>query len=161
MQSIDANEAIRRLKEPLRFEFGGKEKDFEEYVFENICDICENLHLPKIVVSERQRVITLEDIQIRIDIILRHSDDSITIVEVKKINSKNPQSGHYAQVCAIGQLLLYKTVVKAFTGCEEIRLLLIDNKIYYRTRCAFIEEKLPITLMEIQQGEVFIPYFGW
>ncbi len=148
------------LKEPLRHEFVGNEKDFEGMIYDNLRDICKELGLPEILVAERQKIVKLDDIQIRMDIIVRHVDDTITIFEVKKVNSKNPQCAGYAQVNAIGQLLLYKYVVGVSTGCD-VRLVLVDNKIYFRTRCVFAEEKLPITLMEIQRDRVFIPYFGW
>ena len=157
---IDTETAVKMLREPLRYEFIGKETDFEENIFENLSEIIKNLGLPDIQTAERQKTIALSDIQIRMDIVVRHVDDTITIFEVKKVNSKNPQSGPYLQMGAIGQLLLYKTVVKAFTGCE-VRLVLIDNKIFYRTRCAFLEEELPITLIEIQGNRMFVPYIGW
>ena len=157
---IDTETAVKMLREPLRYEFIGKETDFEENIFENLSEIIKNLGLPDIQTAERQKTIALSDIQIRMDIVVRHVDDTITIFEVKKVNSKNPQSGPYLQMGAIGQLLLYKTVVKAFTGCE-VRLVLIDNKIFYRTRCAFREEELPITLIEIQGNRMFVPYIGW
>ena len=158
--TIDADAAIDMLKEPLRFEFVRKECDFEKCIVDDIAEIVKNLGLPDIQVVERQKTVTLSDIQIRMDIIVRHVDDTITIFEVKKVNSKNPQSSPYWQMGAIGQLLLYKSVVKAFTGCE-VRLVLVDNKIFYRTRCAFLEEKLPITLVEIQKDRMFVPYVGW
>lgn len=157
---IDTETAVKMLREPLRYEFIGKETDFEENIFENLSEIVKNLGLPDVQTAERQKTIALSDIQIRMDIVVRHVDDTITIFEVKKVNSKNPQSGPYLQMGAIGQLLLYKTVVKAFTGCE-VRLILIDNKIFYRTRCAFFEEELPITLVEIQGDRMFVPYIGW
>ena len=160
MQIISVEDSVKILKEPLRYEYIGSEKDFEGMIYDNIREICAGLGLPEIIAVERQKSVKLDDIQIRMDIIVRHTDDTITIFEVKKVNSKNPQCAHYAQVNAIGQLLLYKFVVGMSTGCD-VRLVLVDNKIYFRTRCVFAEEKLPITLMEVQRNRVFIPYFGW
>ena len=61
---------------------------------------------------------------------------------------------------AVGQLLLYGNVLEAIIDAP-VRLALIDNKIYYRTYCAFIGNKLPITLIEYQNDRLFIPYNGW
>ena len=44
---------------------------------------------------------------------------------------------------------------------KAVRLALIDNKIYYRTFCAFLGYKLPITLIDFQKDRLFIPYLGW
>lgn len=93
--TINVDTAIDMLKEPLRFEFVGKECDFEKCIVDDIAEIVKNLGLPDIQVVERQKTVTLSDIQIRMDIIVRHVDDTITIFEVKKVNSKNPQSGPY------------------------------------------------------------------
>ncbi len=44
---------------------------------------------------------------------------------------------------------------------ELVRAALIDNKIHYRTYCAFVGNKLPITLIDFQKDRVFVPYNGW
>lgn len=61
---------------------------------------------------------------------------------------------------AVGQLLLYGNVLSEIIH-SKVRLALIDNKIYYRTFCAFLNNHLPITLLDFQKDRLFVPYNGW
>jgi hypothetical protein len=151
---------VQELKTPLRHEFIGKEKDFEDYIYENMDEICEGLGLPGIFLKDRQRMIHCGNFQIKPDILVRHTDETMTIFEVKKANEKYPSTGTFNQVQAIGQLLLYRNVVESIIHAP-VRLALIDNKIYYRTFCAFLGNELPITLIELQNDRIFVPYNAW
>lgn len=151
---------IDELKSPIRYLCKGKEKDFEDNVMDNIDLICDCLGLPPIKAIERQRRLHYEEFDIQPDIMVRHTDDTLTVFEVKKASAKYPQTGTYNQMAAIGQLLLYKTMLKVKINAP-VRLALIDNKIYYRTFLAFTEHKLPITLIELQKDRLFVPYNGW
>lgn len=151
---------IDELKSPARYVCEGKEKDFEDNVVDNIDLICNCLNLPPIKFIDRQHRIDCGEFDIQPDIMVRHTDDTMTVFEVKKASAKYPQTGTYNQMAAIGQLLLYKTVLKAKINAP-VRLALIDNKIYYRTFLAFTEHKLPITLVELQKDRLFVPYNGW
>ena len=157
---MSVEDIVEELKKPCLYEFQGNEKEFEENIFINIDQICEALALPQIVAIERQKCIQLDSFQCIPDIIVRHSDGTITVFEVKKINRKNPWTGTSNQMNAVGQLLLYGNVIETITKVP-VRLVLIDNKIYYRTYCAFVGHKLPITLVDFQQDRVFVPYCGW
>lgn len=154
------SELKTELKKPLEYEFIGKEKDFEDHIFENIDEICEGLGLPAIISKDRQRMIHCEGFQIKPDILVRHIDGTMTVFEVKKANEKHPCVAPTNQMQAIGQLLLYRNVIQAIIAAP-VRLALIDNKIYYRTYCAFLGNNLPITLIELQNDRIFVPYNGW
>lgn len=153
-------EALDEMQRPLRYEFIGNEKEFEESIFANIEEICAGMNLPQIVAKDRQRLFTLHGFHVKPDILVRHNDGSMTIFEVKKANEKYPATGTSNQMNAVGQLLLYGNVMQSIINAP-VRLALIDNKIYFRTYCAFIGNKLPITLVEYQFDRVFIPYCGW
>lgn len=151
---------IEELKSPLRFEFIGNEKEFEDDIFENIEEICEGMHLPKVIAKGRQRMFSVDGFFIKPDIIVRHIDGTMTIFEVKKASLKYPSTGTVNQMNAVGQLLLYGNVMQSIIQ-SPVRLALIDNKLYYRTFCAFAGNNLPITLMEYQNGRIFVPYNAW
>ena len=157
---MTTEETIRELKESVRREFIGSEKDFEDVIFENMDEICGCLGLPKIKAKERQRLINVDHFHIKPDILVRHEDGTMTVFEVKKANEKYPSTGTSNQMNAVGQLLLYRTVIEAIIKAP-VRLALIDNKIYYRTFCAFKGNDLPITLIDYQDDRLFVPYWGW
>lgn len=158
---ITFEEGMAELCRPIIHEFGGNEKEFEKMVVMNMDQICQHLNLPPIKAVETQRRIKCDNFAIKPDIIVKHTDKTITVFEVKKRSEKYPLTGTSNQMNAIGQLLLYQTVLQAVTHATDIRMALIDNKIYYRTYCAFMNYKLPITLMEIQKDRLFVPYNGW
>lgn len=155
MQSIS-----EEMRKPLRYEFIGNEKAFEDHIFGNIEEVCAGLGLPAIIAKDRQRMIHCDNFQIKPDIMVRHIDGTMTVFEVKKANEKHPATAPANQMQAIGQLLLYQNVIQAKIEAP-VRLALIDNKIYYRTYCAFIGNNLPITLIELQNDRIFVPYNGW
>ena len=157
---MDAKEIHEEVKKPLQYLFIGKEKEFEDYIFENIEEICEGLGLPEITIKDRQRMIHCGDFQIKPDILVRHIDGTMTVFEVKKANEKYPCVAPTNQMQAIGQLLLYRNVIETIIDAP-VRLALIDNKIYYRTLCAFVGNNLPITLIELQNDRIFVPYNVW
>lgn len=157
---IDLKVAIELLKEPVRFEHVGREKEFEDTVLENIEEICECLGLPAIESIHRQKQIRIDGFQVIIDIAVRHIDQTATIFEVKKYNNREPATGTYQQMQAIGQLMLYQNVFEAVTGGKP-RLVLIDNKIFYRTALSFNGNNLPIALVELQNNRLFVPYRPW
>lgn len=151
---------IEELRKPIIHEFGGNEKAFEEMVVLNMDQICQHLNLPPIKAIQTQRRIKCDNFTIKPDILVKHIDGTTTVFEVKKPSEKYPLTGTSNQMNAIGQLLLYQTVLQAVSH-STVRMALIDNKIYYRTYCAFMNHKLPITLMEIQKDRLFVPYNGW
>lgn len=153
-------ELLAELNKPVLHECVGNEKILEDNVFENIDLICQKLSLPEIYAVDRQRRVDAGGFSVKPDIIVRHIDGSFTIFEVKKANSKYPGTGPSNQMNAVGQLLLYGNVFESVFH-ENIRLALIDNKIYYRTYCAFVGNNLPITLIDFQKDRLFIPYNGW
>lgn len=154
---MENHNIIEKLREPIKHEFIGGEKEFEENVLANIKEICEGLNLPEIKYTKSQQKIVLKNNQIIIDILVTHIDDSASIFEVKKAPKKHPSTGTSSQVNAIGQLLLYRNVFKIQTGITP-RLFLIDNKIYERTYWVYLENELPVTLVQLQKDEVFAPY---
>jgi len=148
------------LKEPIRWEFDGSEKEFEDNVAEHIEEICLHLDLPAIESIYRQRQIRMNGFQVIMDIVVRHLDQTATIFEVKKANSKHPSTGTFNQMQGIGQLLLYQNAFEMVTGGKP-RLVLIDNKIYERTLWSFVNNELPITLVDFQKDRLFVPYRAW
>ena len=157
---ITEKEKISEMKKPLRYKFIGNEKIFEDYIYENIDEMCDGLGLARIRAKDRQRMIHFENFQIKPDILIRHDDETMTVFEIKKANEKYPATGTFHQMNAIGQLLLYQNVLQAKINAP-VRMALIDNKIYYRTYYAFHSHKLPITLIELQNDRIFVPYNGW
>ena len=160
MCTVGGERKCAELKTPMQYEFIGDEKAFEGYIFENIDEICAGLKLPPVIAKDRQRLIKCDDFQIKPDILVRHIDGTMTVFEVKKANEKYPSTAPFNQMQAIGQLLLYQNVLQAKI-LQPVRLALIDNKIYYRTYCAFVGNKLPITLLELQNDRIFVPYNAW
>lgn len=148
------------LQEDVRYELIGKEKEFEDNVKLHLVDICECLGLPEIESVHQQKQIRTEGMQIILDLVVRHVDQTATIFEVKKYNNNEPHTGTNNQMQAVGQLLLYQNLFELKTGGKP-RLVLIDNKIFYRTVMAFMGNNLPITLVELQKDRLFIPYKAW
>ena len=148
---------LQALRENVLWEFDGNEKDFEANIIENLDQIIELLGLPEIKAVGRQKQIRFHGGQIIIDIVIRHIDGSATIIEVKKLNKKNKWVSPFAQMQAIGQLLLYQNIFEAKTNVKP-RLILIDNKIHERTCLAFMNNNLPITLIDFQKDRIFVPY---
>jgi hypothetical protein len=156
----DVDTLIDRLKEPIKWVFEGSEKEFENNVIEHLNEICNFLDLPPIESVHRQRQIRCDGFQIIMDIVVRHTDLTATIFEVKKGNNKHPSTGTFNQMQGIGQLLLYQNIFELTTGGKP-RLVLIDNKIHERTLWAFSNNNLPITLVDFQKDRVFVPYKAW
>lgn len=157
LTALENDRRMELIKEPIIHEFDGSEKEFEEYVKECLPEIFEMVGLPKIKIIEQQHFIKTSGFQIKIDLFVVHEDNSLSVIEVKCPNRKHPANAPSEQCKAIGQVLLYQSVVKASYG-KEPRLFLIDNKIHMRTLYVFNEIKLPISLIEIQKDRVFIPY---
>lgn len=155
--NLNKEERDRLLKEPLRWELQGKEKEFEENIMTNLDLIIECMGLPDIEVMEQQKVISFEGNRVILDILVHHKDGSATIFEVKKGNNEHPATATSNQMNAVGQLFLYRNVVAEKVG-QVPRLVLIDNKIFNRTMKAFAYSDIPITLMELQKDRLFIPY---
>ena len=149
-------DAINLLNEPLKWEFKGNEKEFESYIIDNLDDIVDCLGLSKVAEVHRQKQFRFPSGQIIVDILIVHKDRTLTVFEVKKPNENNNWTSPHAQMQAVGQLLLYKTIIKE--AFAEPRLVLIDNKIHSRTVLAFTEGRLPITLVELQNDRLFIPF---
>ncbi|WP_156897380.1 hypothetical protein [Alkalicoccus chagannorensis] len=145
------------LKQPIQSDFLGNEKAFEAHLVEHLEEINDMLNLSKITAIGQQKQIRFQGSQIIMDILTRHEDGSATIYEVKKPNSKNAHTSPFAQMSAIGQLLLYQNVFQHKTSTKP-RLVLADNKIHLRTFMAFEGNDLPITLLEFQKNQIFIPY---
>lgn len=159
-ENISNKRLIEELKRPVMHECVGKEKDFEENVLANIDLICDCLNLPDIKAVDGQKMISAGGFFIKPDIMVRHIDGTMTVFEVKKANEKHPSTGTSNQMNAVGQLLLYGNVLSEIID-NKVRLALIDNKIYYRTFCAFLNNHLPITLLDFQKDRLFVPYNGW
>lgn len=158
--TISQEEKLQILNEEPQYEFMGNEAMFEQNVVDNLDQICEAMNLAPIKQIFRQERIVIDKFHARPDIIIRHEDETRTIIEVKKVNNKYPSTGTSNQMNAIGQLLLYGNVFRAKSGIEA-RLMLIDCKIFYRTYCAFLNYNLPIALVEFQKDRLFVPYNGW
>jgi len=156
---ITIQDGVELLKSPVRHKHAGKEKDFEQTVLLNIQQICEAIGLPEIERVKSQPRYDADGFRIRPDIIVEHVDGSATVFEVKKHPAVDARPDAYDQLAAVGQLLLYKTVLDGVY--PKVRLALIDNKIFFRTFCAFLQNNLPITLLDFQKDELFMPYNGW
>lgn len=158
---MNYNEALKQMQQDYYYKEPGKEKDFEDKIAECICDLCYGLGLPPVKKLLRQKEYRIDNFKIRPDLIVHHSDNSITVFEIKKANEKYPSVGTSNQMNAVGQLLLYKNVLSTLNKGKKIRVALVDNKIYKRTFFAFAQVKLPITLIEVQKDRVFVPYYAW
>lgn len=157
---ISPEDVIKELKSLVYYQCRGNEKELEENIIENIDLICGVLGLPEIEDVGNQKTIKIGGFFIRPDILIRHKDGSMTVFEVKKNSEKYSSTGPMNQMNGVGQVLLYKNVLEEII-CAPVRVAIIDNKIYYRTYCAFMSNKLPITLIDFQKDRIFIPYNGW
>lgn len=160
VDKLTTDQSIMHMKKAAPTTFIGVEKDFEEHLLLHMDIICKALGLAETDKILRQQQICVAGFICRPDIILMHKDNTITVIEVKSVNPKHPATGATSQMAGVGQLLLYQNVIQAMTGGKP-RLVLADRKIFYRTYCAFLENKLPITLLEFQRDFIFIPYRGW
>lgn len=156
-QYLGCDDTIQLLEEDQRFFYIGQEKEFENYVYENMDSLCRGLGLPKAKRIKRQKRYDIGGFSIKPDIIVIHEDDTYSVFEIKCTNMKHPGTSVTAQTYAIGQLLLYKSVLKQKYGASP-RMFLVDTKIHMRTVCVFSETRLPMTLVEIQNDRVFVPY---
>ena len=150
---------MEEVNKPIMYHFEGTEKQYENHIVEHIDDICSGMGLPPVVLVGQQKQIRFDNNQIIVDIICRHADDSCTAFEVKKINKKHAHTSTNEQVKAIGQTLLYKSVLGSKLG--NVRVCVIAEKIFKRTLLCFSEFDLPITLIEFQKDKVFVPYNKW
>lgn len=139
----------------------GKESDFEEKVYSCLVEICYGLSLAPLTDIKRQKLYLYDGYRIKPDLITFHTDNSITVFEIKKANDKHPCTGTTNQLNAVGQLFLYKSILQARNPKKKIRLAIVDNKIYKRTMYAIADSRLPITLIEVQKDRVFVPYYAW
>lgn len=158
---LNFSEAVSEMESDYYFKEPGKEADFENRVYDCIVELCYGLGLPPIKSLQRQKLYLFEGYRMKPDIIVFHTDNSITVMEIKKTSEKYPSTGTVNQMNAVGQLLLYKSVLHSLYPKSKIRLALVDNKIYKRTFYAFLYVKLPISLVEIQNDRVFVPYYAW
>lgn len=159
VKKLTLEETCKELKKPLRYEFIGNEKEFEEYVKANLNEICVSMGLPEVIEIHEQKQFRTESFQIIPDLIAVHTDYTVSVFEIKKPSPNHPHTHPVIQCQAIGQLLLYKSVLDEILK-KDVRLFLVDNKIHVRTVCVFATMKIPITLIEIQNDRVFIPYFS-
>lgn len=155
---LNHEQTKQMLYSPQTSFFDGKEKEYEEYIAECLDDICENMGLPPIKKVIRQKRYNFETFSIKPDIIAIHEDMTYSVFEIKCVNAKYPGTAPSEQCRAIGQLLLYKSVLKEKHNGASPRMFLVDQKIAPRTVCVFSDMKLPITLLEVGKDYVFIPY---
>ena len=158
---LSLKEAIREMNKDYYYKESGNESDFEEKIMDCIIDLCYGLGLPVPDRILRQKTYKIDGFTIKPDIIVIHQDNSLTVFEIKKANEKHPCTATSNQMNGIGQLLLYKSVLSSIYSNAKIRLALVDNKIHKRTFCTFAQEKLPVTLVEVQKERVFVPYYAW
>lgn len=160
------SEVIAALNKPPESIFNGNESAYEKYVVSVLPEIFAGLNLPAIEKIETQVAKKIGSFKVILDIYVLHCDNSVSILEAKcsKITQDNHGVAAQAQAQSIGQLLLYKGVVeelrKIKNGNSKVRLFLVDQKILPRTVCIFSQCKLPITLLEVSESRVFIPYSG-
>ena len=147
------NELMSVLAEKQRYCFNGKEKDFEGYIINNLSEIFNHVKIPAIKSIARQKAIQLQEVHPRNDIVVEHIDNTVSIIEVKSVNSRYPLQGRIEQAKAIGQLLYYESCFEVKHKVKP-RLFLFDTKIYRNTYLVVLEHKLPISLVEIQNDRV-------
>lgn len=156
-KTLSDDEVRLLLQDEVKWEFIGNESEFEAHILDHIDELLEGMSLPPKRVVLRQKLFRFDNTQIKIDLLIQHTDDNITIFEVKKKNEKNPQTSPSLQVGAIGQLLLYKTIVGGIYD-PNVRLVLIDNKIHFRTYLTIKSNDLPIALVEFQKDYVMVSH---
>lgn len=157
IEKLNYEETKEMLGEKQRYYYKGKEKDFQKYFIENIEEICGKLELPKIKQIQEQKRYAYDGFTIQPDIIVNHDDDTYTVFELKCSNYRNPMVSPNEQLKSLGQLLLYKSVLKARNGVSP-RLFLVDTKIHKKLMMIYSEMDIPVSLVEIQNDRVFVPY---
>lgn len=130
------------------------ESEYEDYILENLDQIIEGAGLPPILSVDRQRSVLSGGYCARPDIFIVHEDHTATVIEVKCVGSRK---GSYfdasSQVAAIGQLLLYGTMIEQRKGVRP-RLMLIDNRIHPQTYLTITSCNLPVMIVEVDQDRV-------
>ena len=148
-------DVIEEIKKEHRYLFKGNEKKFEKYVYDNLSDICNNLDFANIKKAEMQHVIKTANYKIIPDIMIWHEDGTGTIFEVKVTNLNNPQTSPNEQIKSIGQLLLYRSVIKEKYG-KFPRVFMVTDQLFEKTFHIFAHNDLPVGLIEIQNDRVFV-----
>lgn len=158
-RSLSPDDALRYMKSGSELEFIGDEKKFEAHICLHLKEIFEAIGLSEIKLIKRQLIIK-RDAKCIFDIFVLHADGSISILEVKNSYSTTKKGSIREQCLAIGQLLLYKSMLESYEDLKKIRLFLVDNKIYPRTVSVIVSSSLPITLMQLNHDMVLFPYFN-
>ncbi|OUS72990.1 hypothetical protein B1748_23565 [Paenibacillus sp. MY03] len=156
-KTLSDDEVRLLLQDEIKWDFIGNESEFESHILEHIDDLLDGMSLPPKRVVLRQKQFRFDNTQIIIDLLVQHTDRSITIFEVKKKSDRNPHTSPSLQVGAIGQLMLYKTIVGGIYD-PNVRLVLIDNKIHFRTYLTIKTNNLPIALVEFQKDFVLVSH---
>ena len=161
-KNLGIDEVVELLKMPQKYRLEGCELDLQHNFVDNLMDICKGLNLcpPKYVFEQKRYDSECIGFSIITDVIVKHTDNTLTIFERKKASKNHPHTGPVEQMKGIGQCLLYKNVYEALME-SPVRVALVDEKIHPRTFLAFSGFKLPITLIEYQYDHVFVPYNGW
>lgn len=157
---LNIEQTIAILKSKQEKTIDGDEKEFQRCFVSNLMDICKGLGLAPPKCAYEQKREDVENFSIITDVICLHTDNTVTIFEMKKAPLKYSCTSPKNQMDGIGQCLLYKNVWESLIG-GAVRVALVDEKIHYRTFCALCGYKIPITLIEFQDDHVFVPYNGW
>lgn len=145
------------LSEKKRFLLGGlkrkssfqNEKAFVEFIEETLHPLAEYLNLPPIKAIEKERRLGNGNLQIfhgRVDMVLTHTDGSLTVIEAKIPKGVNDV------IKAIAQTMFYQTFLRQETGLpqESIRLVVICDKLTLYAPTVVKDFNLPIRLFAMQ-----------
>jgi hypothetical protein len=68
VSKINYDDVLEMLREEQRYFYIGKEREYEEYVKENLYDICENLGLAPIIEIQQQPRFEIDKFSIKPDL---------------------------------------------------------------------------------------------
>lgn len=133
--------------EGLRYKHTGSEKDIEMHITENVHDIASGCHWPEVSITKNQFPLPLGKHPKIADIFIRHTDNTGTIVEIKKYRNLSEQ------IYAIGQVLLYGELVCVLLG-NYPRLVIASDYINPILKAIISRQRLPIKTMQIDGDRV-------
>lgn len=142
-----SNEIIKELLKPTEFDYIGAEKDFEQYVVENIDELAFYCGWGDVARVKTQFILPYKNGKPRCDVMVWHKDGTGTIIECK-IGGRNGW-----MLAAIGQCLFYREMCH-FKLKEYPRIVLASNDISAEVYSVISSYKLPINLMQIDAGKV-------
>lgn len=126
------------------------EQEFEEYCVEFLPRLFSHIGWEASEIMTQKSYSTNFG-RIKPDILIKHKNGAISVVECKYSKQRNDQLN------AIGQLLVYRSALERLFNVTP-HIIIADHTAYKGTMIAIKDFDLPITLMAVKKGVAFAPH---